>query len=192
VLRDVEVQDLTTSVLDHEEAVQQSKVDRRNREEVEGDSRFSVILQERQPVFPRITPPSDAPQIAGDAAFGNDEAELLQLPLGRAPIRILFCQAPDQQANLFGDLRPAAAGPRAPAPVEPETGAVPADDGFRLHDDKNVRPAGPKAAESGPEESVQPVNHGVRTFAFEHRNLLSEGEDFESCITPTAKENSEG
>jgi hypothetical protein len=50
---------------------------------------------------------------------------------------------------------------------------------------------GPKAAERGPEESIQPVNDGARTFAFEHRNLLSEGEDFESCITPTAKENSE-
>ena len=63
--------------------------------------------------------------------------------------------------------------------------------GLRSHDDENVRPAGPEAAESGPEESVQPLNVGARTFAFEHRNLLSEGEDFESNITPTAKENLE-
>jgi hypothetical protein len=38
------MQDLTTGVLDNEEAVEQLKVDRRNREEVEGDDRFSVIL----------------------------------------------------------------------------------------------------------------------------------------------------
>jgi hypothetical protein len=68
---------------------------------------------------------------------------------------------------------------------------VPADDGLRLHDDENVRPAGSKAAESSPEESVQPVKDWSRSFAFEHRNLLSEGEDFESRITPTVKENSE-
>jgi len=57
------------------------KVDRRNREEVEGDDRFSVILQKRQPLFPRIAATSDAPQIAGDRAFGNDEAKLLQLAM---------------------------------------------------------------------------------------------------------------
>jgi hypothetical protein len=61
VPRDVEVQDLTTGVLDHEEAVQQLKLDRRNREEVEGDNCFSMILQKCQPTFPRITSPSNAP-----------------------------------------------------------------------------------------------------------------------------------
>jgi hypothetical protein len=81
VPRDIEVQDLTTGVLDHEEAVQQLKLDRRNREEVEGDNCFSMILQKCQPTFPRITPPSNTPQIAGDAAFGNDKTEFLQLTM---------------------------------------------------------------------------------------------------------------
>ena len=61
VPRDIEVQDLTTGVFDYEEAVQQFKIDRRNREEVKRDNRFSVILQKRQPTFLRITPPSNAP-----------------------------------------------------------------------------------------------------------------------------------
>jgi len=51
VPRDIEVQDLTTGVLDHEEAVQQLKVDRRNRKEVDGDNGFSVILQIDRPIF---------------------------------------------------------------------------------------------------------------------------------------------
>jgi hypothetical protein len=82
-------------VLDDEEATPQLKPNRREREEIEGDNRFPVIVQKRQPPFPRITPPSDAPQMAGDAAFGNDEAELLQLPMDlvRAPIRIFIGQA---------------------------------------------------------------------------------------------------
>jgi hypothetical protein len=62
VPRDVDVQDLTTGVLDHEEAVQQLKLDRRNGEEVEGDNCFSMILQKRQPTFPRITPSSNTSQ----------------------------------------------------------------------------------------------------------------------------------
>jgi hypothetical protein len=68
---------------------------------------------------------------------------------------------------------------------------VPADDGLRLHDDENVGPAGPKAAQGGPEESVLPVKGWARSFAFEHRDLVSECEDLESRITPTAKENLE-
>jgi hypothetical protein len=67
---------------------------------------------------------------------------------------------------------------------------VPADDGLRLHDEEHVSPAGPKA-QVGPKESFQPVNDWTRPLAFERRDLLSEAEDFESRITPTAKENSE-
>ena len=74
---------------------------------------------------------------------------------------------------------------------EPETSAVPADDGLRLDDDKNVRPAGPTAEQNGPKASVQPVQDGPGSFAFEHRDLLSQGEDFKSNIAPTAKENPE-
>ena len=100
-------------MLDNEEAVEQSKIERRNSEEVESDNRFSVILQKCQPLFPRIAATSDASQIPSDRAFGNDEAKLLQFAMdfGRAPICILIRQASDENANLFGDLRPAPAGP---------------------------------------------------------------------------------
>jgi hypothetical protein len=56
------------------------------------------------------------------------------MDLGCAPIQIFVGQAPDQDANLFGDLRPASAGTGAPTPVEAESGAMPADDddGFGL------------------------------------------------------------
>jgi len=100
-------------------------------------------------------------------------------------------QAPDQYTNLFANLRSAAARPRAPPPVEPETSAVPADDGRGFDDDEDVSPARPTVAQGSPKESVQPVQDWTRPFAFEHRDLLSEGQDFESSITPTAKENSE-
>src|SRR5215831_7817300 len=70
------------------------------------------------------------------------------MDLGRAPIRVLFRQAPDQHANLFVDLGPASAGAGAPAPVEAEPGAMPADDGFGFDNDENFGPPGPATAEA--------------------------------------------
>src|SRR5215470_11336551 len=84
------------------------------------------------------------------------------MDLRRSPTSVLLCQAPDQLTNLFRDLRSSAARPGAPTPVEAETGTMPAADSGRLHDDENVRPAGPKAAQGGPEESVHPVDDGTR------------------------------
>jgi hypothetical protein len=50
----------------------------------------------------------------------------------------------------------------------------------------------PKAAEGRREESVQRVQYWPRPFAFEHDDLLSEGEDFEGGIASTAEEDSDG
>jgi hypothetical protein len=97
-------------------------------------------------------------------------------------------QATDQNPNLLGDLGSAAAWPGSPTPIETEAGAVPADHGLGLDDDQDVGPAGPKVAEGGPEASVQGVQYGPRPLAFEHGDLLTEGEDFEGGIAPTAKE----
>ena len=73
---------------------------------------------------------------------------------GRPLIGVLLRQAPDQLTNLLRDLRSSAARPGAPTPVEPETSAVPADDGLRLYDDEDLIPARPTAAQAGPEKSV--------------------------------------
>ena len=64
-------------MLDHEEAVQQFEGHRRHGEEVEGHNYFAVIVEKRQPPFPRIAPPMDASQIASDGPLGNHEAEFL-------------------------------------------------------------------------------------------------------------------
>ena len=186
----VEVQDPAASVLDDEEAVQQLEGHRRHGEEVEGDDHLAMILEKRKPAFARVAAAPNPSQIAGHGPFRDDEAELLQfsVDLGGSPVRVLFGQATDQTPDLLGDLRPAAARPGSPTPVETKTGAVPADDGLGLDDDEDVGPAGPEAAEGGPEESVQGVQYWPRPLAFEHGDLLSEGEDFEGGIASTAKE----
>ena len=92
--------------------------------------------------------------------------------LGRAPIRIFSGQAPDQDANVFGDLRPASAGTGAPTPVEAESGATRANDGFGLDNEEHFGPTGPATAEGNPKDPVQPVQSGPGTLAFEHGELL--------------------
>lgn len=97
--------------------------------------------------------------------------------LGRSPVGVFFRHAPDQHTNLFGNVRSATPWPGTPTPIEPETGAMPPYDGLGLHDDEDVGPTGRKAAGSGPEESVQPVQRWPRPFTLEHGKLLAEGED---------------
>jgi hypothetical protein len=77
-------------------------------------------------------------------------------------------------------------------PIETEAGAVPADHGVGLHQDQDIRPAGPTLAECRPEESVPGVQFWPRPFPFQHGYLLSEGEDFEGGIASTAQEDSDG
>jgi hypothetical protein len=75
-----------------------------------------------------------------------------------------------------------------PAPIETEAGAVPADHGVGLHQDQDVRPAGPTLAEWGPEQSFPGVQFWSRPFPFQYGEVLSEGEDFEGGIASTANE----
>ena len=57
-----------------------------------------------------------------------------------------------------------------------------------LDDDEDLGPTMPEAAQGGPEEPVQGVQGRPRPFAFEHGDLLSQGEDFQGGIASTAKE----
>jgi len=98
----------------------------------------------------------------------------------------------DQSANLFDDLRSAAAWPGSPAPIETEAGAVPADHRVRFDEHQYIRPAGPTTAECCPEQSVQGVQLWAWPFPLQHCDLLSEGEDFEGGIASTTEEDSDG
>jgi hypothetical protein len=113
------------------------------------------------------------------------------MDFGRAPVRIFIGQAPDQNANLSGDLRAASAGTGAPTPVEAESGAMPTDDGFGLDDDEGFGPTGPTATEGIPEDPIQPLQFGPWMVAFEHRELLPQGQDLKGGITPTSNEHAE-
>jgi hypothetical protein len=105
-------------MLGDEEAVDQLEGQRWHGEEVEGNDRLAVIPEESRPAPKGITAAPNSSQISGRTPFGDDEAEFLQfsVDLGGSPVRVLFRQAPDQNTNLVGDLRSAAAWPGSPPP----------------------------------------------------------------------------
>src|SRR5580658_6078635 len=145
VVSHIETQNPAPPVLDHKKAVEQMECHRRHCEKVERCNHFTMVLYERQPVLRGIAATPHATQISSHTPLRDDETELLKftVDLGGSPTMVLLRQSPDQNANLLGDLRWSAAWPGSPAPIETESGAVPADHGVGFHQDQDVGPAGP-------------------------------------------------
>ena len=64
---------------------------------------------------------------------------------------------------------------------------MPAHDGLRF----DLGPAGPEAAEGGPEGAVARIQGWPPSVAFEHGNLLSQSEDLQGCVALRTEENAE-
>src|SRR5712692_10709474 len=142
---DVEVQNPTPAMLDYEEAIQELEGQRGHGKEVEGDDHLAMVGEEREPASGGIAASPQALQISGDSALGDLEAELQQFPvdLRRPPVRILGRYAADESPNLLAHLRPTAARPRSPAPVQSNARAMPSDHSLWFHNDQNIRPSRP-------------------------------------------------
>jgi hypothetical protein len=67
---------------------------------------------------------------------------------------------------------------------------VPTDYSLGLHQDQNFSPPGPQAAQGRPEESVPRIQPRARTLPLEDGHLLTQRQDFQGRIVPTAEENS--
>jgi hypothetical protein len=144
----------------------------------------AMILQEGQPLPLRVSAPTDAAQIPRHGSLGNAKAKLLQFPMdfGSAPIRIFVGQPDDQVLEFLSNSGATAARSRSPTPVEAKARAMPSDDRFWFDNQQDIGPAGPKAAEGGPEKPVPGAEGRPRSLAFEHGNLLLEGEDFQGGV----------
>jgi hypothetical protein len=64
---------------------------------------------------------------------------------------------------------------------------VAADYGLGLDDNERVHPAIPESAQCNPKQSVATFEVRPRTLAFEHRDLLTQGEDFQAEIVAGAE-----
>ena len=90
--------------------------------------------------------------------------------------------------DFLRDGRPPAIRSRPPTPVQTKTGTVPADDGFRLHDNEEVGPPRTEAAQRSPEEPIEGVQEWTGTLALQYGDLLAQGEHLERGVPTSAEE----
>ena len=154
----VEVKDAPAVMRDHEEAVKHAECDCRHGEEIHCGDRFAVVAQECCPTFCRLGIPGRLSHPAQDGSLGDFVSEHLQFAVDtrRTPGPVLHYHAKDQFAQRLRYRFPA--GSRAPArdplPVHLKSGAMPANHGLGVHDDKNTSPLGPESPQDDPEYPV--------------------------------------
>ena len=72
------------------------------------------------------------------------------------------------------------------------SGPVPGDHRVGLNDEDHVLPAGPQAAERGPEEPVKEIDWRARPFPFQNCNLLSKGQNLKSGSSAGSENDADG
>jgi hypothetical protein len=141
-----------------------------------------------------VSPPSNTSKVPSYGPFRDLKANLqkLAVDLRSTPVGILFRYTSNQGSDFGGDPRPTTeACPRAPSPVEPEPGSVPANHGVRLYNGQCLGPPRPDAAQNGPEQPVGGVQVRARMFSLEYSELLTQGEDLKCAVAAIAEENSQ-
>jgi hypothetical protein len=116
-----------------------------------------------------------------------------EVAAGTGPVRVLLRQAPDQNPDLswviFG-LPPRGRDRRAP--VQAKARPMPGDDGVWYDDSDDINPTRPEAPQSSPEQPVERVQPGSRSFSFQDGDLLPEGDNLQGGIGPGAEVDAEG
>jgi len=126
---------------------------------------FTVVLSALDPF-----------EIAGDGRFGYFEAELKQLAVDTwcSPAGIFRLHPPNEKARLWTDLGPARR-PGLPTPEQTEASTVPGDHCFGFNQNEGIGPTGIPVTQCDPEEPVETIEPRARLLAFEHGQLLAQG-----------------
>src|SRR4030088_3579977 len=117
-----------------QKAIEQTKRDCWDDEQIHRRDAVGMIVETCFPAFGRR--PSTPGHILGHARLTDIDAELEKFAVDtwRSPKWICDTHFPDELACFQWYRRPATMASRVPAPVQPETRAMPANNGVRLHD----------------------------------------------------------
>ena len=174
----VEVKNTPAFMRDHEEAVKHAECDGRHGEEIHCGDRFTVVAQECCPTSRRLGIPGRLSHPAQDTSLGDFVSEHLQLAVDtrRTPGVVLHYHAKDEFAQRLRCRFPAGSGvsTRDPFPIQLESGAMPANHGLGMHNDKNTSPIGPESPQDDPEQTVMDSQPGPRLPRRQRRKLLTE------------------
>lgn len=151
----------------------------------------SAVAQKRRPSFGWFRIPRRLSHPAQHRLLGDVIAEHLQFAMDarRTPRRVLGDHAKDEFAKFFGDWLPVGATvfPRDPSPVQFESGAMPANNRFRLHDDQRFSPAGPQFPQYDPELSIMSTEPPPRIFRYQNGELLPQSQVFQQKSAPSSR-----
>ena len=176
MFRDIEMEDLASTVFDDEETIQDSEGEGRHGEEVHGRDDLAVIAEKSRPALAGVVGRGQAPEVPRDGAFRDIEAEFQKLPVNSrsTPGGIFFSHLSDESSNLAIDFWPAKGlRARAKAPEQPKASPMPGDHGFWFNDDQNTAPFWPKTAEQNPKYSILDSQPRARVFSLEYAQLLT-------------------
>src|SRR5271167_2437309 len=174
----IAVQDLTPVVVDDEKAVQHTKRERWDGEEVHRRNCLAMVSEERQPSFHGIWISWGPPDPSRDTPFRDIEAQLEQFAVNArcSPGRILGNHSKDQGANLFADTIPSSyrSDYGDPRPIQTKPRPMPVHDGSRSDQDERLPPPGPEGFQRNPEQLVQGSQSTARSLRVQSQQLLTQ------------------
>ena len=177
---------------DDEEAIENAKGECWHGEEVHGGDGFAVVGEKCRPTLRRFGVTRRLSHPAQDCPLGDVEAEHLDFTVypWRSPCSVLRDHAENESTQLFGCWSSADANafPRNPTPIQPEAGAMSADDRRRLDDKERLLPARPESAQDEPEQPVRHGETGLRMPLRKNSKLLPQSEILQQQIAAGAKE----
>jgi len=186
ISRHIEVQDLTPVVPDDEKAVQNTKRDRRDGEEVHRSNGLAMVSEERQPSLCRVWISRGSPDPPRDTPFREIETQLEQFAMNArcSPSWILSHHTEDQGANLFADTLPSSylADSGDPRPIQTKSRSMPVHDASRSDQDERLGPARPAHSQRNPEQFVQGSQSTARSLRVQRQQLPTESQIFEDEV----------
>src|SRR6516164_686695 len=124
-----------------------------------------------------------AHHVLGNRGLGQHESQFEEFSMDprRSPKGIGQAHPANELTSLFRQFRPSRLSMAAfPAPVQPESLAMPSDHGLRFDDDECRAPTRPKPPQTRPEEPVRrPQANTPLLRPAQHIDLMAKGDDLQ-------------
>ena len=118
-------------------------------------------------------------------------AKFHQFPMDArsTPTRVGETHSPDEVSDFTRYRRTTCAMATLPSPIQPESLSMPADDGFRLHDNQCGSPISPQPGKPNPEDAVSGIEAELMTTAgtLQNQELMTKGKDFSLQSCPSSE-----
>jgi hypothetical protein len=175
-------------VADDEKAVQNTKRERWDGEEIHRRNGLAMISEERQPSLRGIWISRSSLDPPRDTPFREIETQLDQLAVNArcSPGRILGNHTEDQGPDLFADTLPSSylADSGDPRPIQTKSRPMPVHDSSRSDQDERLGPPRPERSQRNPEQLVLGRQSTARLLRVQSQQLPTESQVFEDEVLP--------